>query len=136
FNTYGPGQTLTPYVGVITIFINKLLKGEQPVIFGDGEQQRDFTHVDDIVSGTMATLAGPPGTYNLGTGKASSVNDIASMLIAHINPDITPLYAAEQVGELKISIADILKAQNNLNYSPSHDIASDIKSVIEHIKTR
>ena len=54
FNTFGPGQTYTPYVGVITIFVTRLLRGEAPVIFGDGEQQRDFVHVDDIVAGTMA----------------------------------------------------------------------------------
>ena len=62
FNTFGPGQTYTPYVGVITIFVTRLLRGESPVIFGDGEQQRDFVHVDDIVAGTMAAPGRTPGT--------------------------------------------------------------------------
>jgi UDP-glucose 4-epimerase len=60
FNTYGPGQTPTPYVGVITIFIHRLLRGEAPVIYGDGEQRRDFVHVDDVVSANLAgSTAGP-----------------------------------------------------------------------------
>jgi len=53
FNTYGVGQTLSPYVGVITIFINRLIEGKPPVIFGDGEQRRDFVHVSDIVSANI-----------------------------------------------------------------------------------
>ena len=62
FNTFGAGQRFTPYVGVITIFATKLLRGEQPTIFGDGEQRRDFVHVKDIVSGTIASLSSEPGT--------------------------------------------------------------------------
>ena len=69
-----PGQTYTPYVGVITIFVTRLLRGEAPVIFGDGEQQRDFVHVDDIVAGTHGGTGTTPGTYNLGTGRGTSLN--------------------------------------------------------------
>jgi UDP-glucose 4-epimerase len=54
FNTFGPGQAYTPYVGVITIFVTRLLRGEPAMIFGDGEQQRDFVHVEDIVAGALA----------------------------------------------------------------------------------
>ena len=81
FNTFGPGQTYTPYVGVITIFVTRLLRGESPVIFGDGEQQRDFVHVDDIVAGTMAAPGATPGTYNLGTGRGTSLNELAALLV-------------------------------------------------------
>jgi UDP-glucose 4-epimerase len=74
FNTFGAGQTYTPYVGVITIFATRLLRNEAITIFGDGEQRRDFVHVDDIAAGTLATPGGPPGIYNLGTGRGTSLN--------------------------------------------------------------
>ena len=86
FNTYGPGQTFTPYVGVVTIFATRLHRGESITIFGDGAQARDFVHVDDIVQGTILTLDGPPGVYNLGTGRATTVNRVAELLRSHIHP--------------------------------------------------
>ncbi len=134
FNTFGPGQTFTPYVGVITIFTTKLLRGEQPAIFGDGEQRRDFVHVKDIVSGTIASLSGKPGTYNLGTGRATSVNQLANLLTEHINPDIKVIHAPEHPGELRFSIADISAAANKLGYQPKHTLEKDIESVISGIK--
>ena len=67
-------------MGVITIFITNLLNGKDLVIFGDGEQQRDFVHIDDIVAGTLASLDAMPGTFNLGTGRATSVNQLAALL--------------------------------------------------------
>src|SRR5262245_41457247 len=87
FNTYGPNQTFTPYVGVITIFIQHLLAGRAPVIFGDGEQRRDFIHVDDIVAANLAVLDAPDDAvggrvFNVGTGCATSVNEVAAGLIA------------------------------------------------------
>ena len=79
FNTYGPGQTPTPYVGVITIFINRLLRGEAPVIYGDGEQRRDFVSVEDCVNINLFFLDHPgrSGIFNAGTGNAQSFNDVA-----------------------------------------------------------
>ena len=94
FNTYGPGQGYTPYVGVLTIFVTRLLRGESITIFGDGEQQRDFVHVSDIVSGTIATLGSAPGRYNLGTGQGTTLNQLASMVLARLAPGQQPLYAA------------------------------------------
>lgn len=133
FNTFGIGQKFTPYVGVITIFATKLLQGEEPVIFGDGEQKRDFVHVDDIVNGTVATLSGSPGIYNLGTGRATSINDLANLLVERINPGTKVHYAPAHPGELRFSIADISSAAKELGYRPSRCIETDIDSVIEAI---
>ncbi|MCH7679685.1 NAD-dependent epimerase/dehydratase family protein [candidate division KSB1 bacterium] len=135
FNTFGAGQRFTPYVGVITIFATKLLREEQPTIFGDGEQRRDFVHVKDIVSGTIASLSGEPGTYNLGTARATSVNQLADLLAEHINPGIKAAYAPEQPGELRFSIADISAATSKLGYRPKHSLEADIESVISEIRT-
>jgi UDP-glucose 4-epimerase len=134
FNTFGPGQKFTPYVGVINIFATKLLKGQAPVIFGDGEQARDFVHVEDIVAGTIATLSGPPGTYNLGTGRATTVNQIAALLIRRIQPNAKPVYAPMPAGELRYAIADITAASEKLSYRPQRSIETDTEPVIDYIR--
>jgi UDP-glucose 4-epimerase len=136
FNTFGPGQTYTPYVGVITIFVTRLLKAEGITIFGDGEQQRDFVHVDDIAAGTMATPGRPPGTYNLGTGRGTSLNQLALMLTSRLAPDHQPAHAEAQAGELRFSVADITAAQRALGYIPTRRLETDVDGVIAEIKTR
>lgn len=132
FNTYGSGQRFTPYVGVITIFCRRLLAGKAPVIFGDGEQRRDFVHVDDVADATLAALQAPGGaTFNVGTGRATSVNEIAALLISRINPAISPEYAPAVPGELRNSIADISAAREGLGYEPQRSLAMHIDEVIE-----
>jgi UDP-glucose 4-epimerase len=134
FNTFGPGQSYTPYVGVITIFITRLLCGEPPVIFGDGEQQRDFVHVEDIAEGTLAAAAGRPGTYNLGTGRGTTLNALASLLTSRIAPSLSPQHGPAQPGELRYSIADIGAARRHLGYAPIRSIESDVDGVIAHVR--
>jgi UDP-glucose 4-epimerase len=136
FNTFGPGQTYTPYVGVITIFVTRLLDGEPAVIFGDGEQQRDFVHVDDIVSGCLAAPGRQPGTYNLGTGRGTSLNALARLLSARINPALTPQHVAAPAGELRYSIADITAARQVLGYQPTRTIERDVDAVIQDVRGR
>ncbi len=133
FNTYGPGQSFTPYVGVMTIFITRLLNGDNPIIFGDGEQKRDFVHVDDIVEGTIRSLIGPPGFYNLGTGRATSVLELANILIEKIRPGAHPHFTPAQPGELRFSVADISAASTNLGYSPERSLHAEIDSVISSL---
>jgi UDP-glucose 4-epimerase len=136
FNTFGPGQTFTPYVGVITIFITRLLQGEAPTIFGDGEQQRDFVHVDDIVAGVVAAPGRRPGTYNLGTGRGTSLNQLAGLLTKRLAPTLTPTHAPAQAGELRFSVADISAAHQALGYTPKRSLERDLESVIEDIRRR
>jgi UDP-glucose 4-epimerase len=136
FNTFGPGQTYTPYVGVITIFVKRLLGGETPVIFGDGEQRRDFVHVDDIVAGTMAAPGRTPGTYNLGTGRGTSLKTLAALLINNLAPQLVAAYAPAQTGELRYSIADIGAARKALAYEPQRSMDTDLESVIADIRAR
>jgi UDP-glucose 4-epimerase len=136
FNTFGPGQTYTPYVGVITIFVTRLLRGEPITIFGDGEQQRDFVHVDDIAAGTLATAGRAPGTYNLGTGRGTSLNQLATLLIDRLGPGTHAQHAPPQAGELRFSVADISAAQRALAYQPTRTLERDIDSVIADIRGR
>ena len=134
FNTFGPGQTYTPYVGVITIFVTRLLRGEGITIFGDGAQERDFVHVDDIVAGTSATPGRPPGTFNLGTGRGTSLNRLAEMLIARLAPGQQPAYAPTQAGELRYSVADITAARQALAYLPTRTLQHDLDAVIDTVR--
>ncbi|HXG45873.1 MAG TPA: NAD-dependent epimerase/dehydratase family protein [Gemmatimonadales bacterium] len=134
FNTFGPGQRFTPYVGVITIFVTRLLRGEPPVIFGDGLQRRDFVHVEDIARGTVAALDGPPGVYNLGTGTGTTVLELARLLVDRIAPSVQVVHAPAQEGELRHSVADIRAARARLGYRPERSLATDIDAVIEAIR--
>ena len=136
FNTFGPGQTYTPYVGVITIFVTRLVGGQGITVFGDGEQQRDFVHVDDIAAGTLATLGRTPGTYNLGTGRGTSLNQLAAMLVARLAPEHGVAYAPAQAGELRYSVADITAARTALDYHPTRSLEADLDEVIADIRAR
>ena len=120
FNTYGPRQTFTPYVGVITIFIQHLLRGEPPTIFGDGEQCRDFVYVGDVAEATFRAVASDVSgeAFNVGSGVGVSVNQVAALLCSRLSPDISPRHAPRQPGELRHSVADISKAQRLLGYVP------------------
>ena len=134
FNTFGPGQSYTPYVGVITIFVTRLLRGEGITIFGDGAQQRDFVHVDDIVAGTAATPGRQPGTFNLGTGRGTSLTQLAAMLINRLSPGLQPGHAPAQAGELRYSVADISAARQALAYEPTRTLQHDLDQVIASVR--
>lgn len=138
FNTFGAGQTLTPYVGVITIFINRLLEGQLPVIFGDGEQKRDFVHVSDIVSANLLSKYSrlPRGIYNIGTRIGTSINEIADLLCQKINPKISPIHTEKHPGELKYSIADTSRAERDLGYRSKAKLQDKIDEVIDYYKNK
>ena len=138
FNTYGPGQTFTPYVGVITIFIKTLLQGKIPVIFGDGEQKRDFTYVGDIVQANILALKSTvtQHIFNVGTGTPTSVNDVARLLCERLSPSITPGHAGERPGELRYSIADISKARKLLGYEPTGNLENEMDAIIASVQNQ
>jgi UDP-glucose 4-epimerase len=135
FNTFGPGQTYTPYVGVLTIFVTRLLRGEDITIFGDGQQQRDFVHVSDIVAGTVGATGRAPGTFNLGTGRGTSLNQLAALVLARLAPKRKARYGPAQPGELRFSVANIDAARRAFNFAPSRSIERNLDEVIEAVKT-
>jgi UDP-glucose 4-epimerase len=140
FNTYGPNQTFTPYVGVMTIFIQRLLSGHAPVIFGDGEQRRDYIHVDDIVAANLAVLdasedAVAGRVFNVGTGRATSVNELAAALIAAVAPGTRPEHAPAQAGELRNAIADVSAIRRALGWS-ARRVPIDFTDVVEFWKSQ
>lgn len=138
FNTYGTGQTLSPYVGAVTIFTNALCRGEAPTIFGDGEQCRDFVHVDDVAAGCVQALQGSleRATLNLGTGVGTTVNQVLDHVQAALGVALAPRHAAAAPGELRFSIADIDRARQWIGYQPVHRLENALPEVVHEIARR
>ncbi|MEO8736276.1 MAG: NAD-dependent epimerase/dehydratase family protein [Edaphobacter sp.] len=135
FNTFGPGQTLSPYVGVLTIFVNQLIRGEQSTIFGDGLQTRDFVHVLDVVQGFYRAMSSTTSgeTFNIGSGQATTLDWLYRSVTEVMQIKRPPLYAPIAAGELLCSFADISKAIRELDYQPRYGLAESLPAVIEEI---
>jgi dTDP-L-rhamnose 4-epimerase len=122
FNVYGRGQSLAnPYTGVAAIFSSRLINGNRPVIFEDGQQSRDFVHVSDIVQANLLALEkeDADGVYNVGTGRATSVLRVAEVLIELLAPGIEPQVVGQfRAGDIRHCVADIGKIQRELGYQP------------------
>ncbi len=136
FNTYGPRQAYTPYVGVITIFVNRLLQGQDLVIFGDGQQSRDFVHVSDVVQANLLAMETDAvnRVYNVGTGIATTVQQVADMLRQAIRPEAAITYESSRPEELRYAIADIAETRSGLGYEPTCLLADRIDEVIAYCK--
>ena len=124
FNIYGPRQSLSnPYTGVLAIFAARYLNNQPPLINEDGEQKRDFVHVRDVARACRLALEKPAAidqTFNIGSGRALSVNEIAEHLARVLDKsDIEPMVAGKyRVGDIRHCFADISKAQTQLGYEP------------------
>jgi len=134
FNVYGPRQRGGPYSGVISKFVSNLAEGKPPVIYGDGTQTRDFTHVSDVVQGSMlaletANLGGE--VFNISAGARISINELAQRLSRIMNVDMEPEYAHERPGDIKHSRGDIQKAKKILGFAPKVSIQEGLETVVE-----
>jgi len=122
FNVFGPRQDPTSqYAAVIPIFITSLLKGEQATIFGDGEQSRDFTFIDNVVSANLlAARANTRGArvYNVACGERFTLNSLYERLKNIVGVEIEPVYAEPRAGDVKHSQAAIDAIASELNYQP------------------
>lgn len=117
-NVYGPRQDVNGEAGVIAIFIGQLLNGGQPRIFGDGDQTRDYVYVDDVVEANMAAIKnGAEGDINIGSGIATSVNDLYGMVAVAVNNYRRPVYDAPRRGELHAIALATSKAKRELGWS-------------------
>ena len=123
FNVFGPRQDpSSPYSGVISIFINALLDGRPPTIFGDGGQTRDFTYVANVVDGVLKAchVPGIAGqVVNVATGGRVSLNDLFRTLRSLTGADVVPAYGPARTGDVRHSQADIGRARTMLGYSPT-----------------
>ena len=135
FNVFGPKQDpKSQYAAVIPIFIDKLLKNESPIIYGDGEQTRDFVSVKQIVEANiLAAKSNETSSYNIGLGKSTSINQLFEMIKEIIGKDIRPIYENERAGEIKHSVADISKAKS-IGYIPKNDFKEELIETVEWFK--
>ncbi len=124
FNVFGPRQDPTSqYSGVLAIFIPKMLQGEQPTIYGDGEQTRDFTFVPNAVSANLLACTAPAEkvcgrAFNVATGRRVSLNETFAALKKLTGYTGEAKHGPERVGDIKHSLADISLAEANLGYKP------------------
>jgi len=136
FNVYGPRQTLTnPYTGACAIFSSRILNQKPPYIFEDGNQQRDFIHVRDVAKANLLALEKSSVNYqaiNIGTGKPTSIRNIANLLIeaygAKLEPYISQRY---RKGDVRHCYAGITKARNLLGYKPTISLEEGLKELAE-----
>jgi len=134
-NVYGPGQDPLGEAGVIAIFIGKILKGERPIIYGDGTQTRDYIFVEDVVRANLLALTGKEGTYNIGTGIETSVNKLVEILSEVFGKNIEPIYTEERPGEVKRIALDGTLAKEVLGFVPQYSLYEGIKKTVEWFKT-
>ncbi|MDG5786693.1 SDR family NAD(P)-dependent oxidoreductase [Evansella sp. AB-P1] len=136
-NVYGPRQTASTEAGVITIFIEQLLRKEQPVIYGDGEQTRDFIYVDDVVSAVISCLINDgPSThnpaFNVSTGEETSINQLLTVLCDVFNIDFNPNYEAERPGDIKYSYLSNEKLTSKYQWSPKTQLGEGLKNTVDY----
>jgi len=135
FNIFGPRQDpQSEYAAVIPKFITALLNGRQPVVYGDGEQSRDFTFISNAVDANLlaTTAAMAPGKYyNIACGAQYTLNDLLNMLREIIGSDVEAKYTPPHPGDIKHSFADIELARKELNFDPKVDFKAGLKKTVE-----
>jgi dTDP-L-rhamnose 4-epimerase len=139
FNVYGPGQALSnPYTGVAAIFASRLLNGRRPLVFEDGRQSRDFIHVSDIVEGILLALdseAAVGHAVNLGTGRATTVNEIAETLASGLGLDIEPLLVGQfRAGDIRHCYADPTRAEQLLGFSAAVSLDDGMRELVRWLE--
>jgi UDP-glucose 4-epimerase len=131
FNVYGALQHFNPYGNVLPIFAEKVKAGEPFTIYGDGEQTRDFIDVRDIVQANILAMQHEAnGVYNIGTGVATTVNQLANSVIDASDKAVEIKYAPQRAGEVRDSVATIAKATKELSFQPSVTIEQGVRNYI------
>ena len=134
-NVYGPRQDPHGEAGVVSIFSNKYLNGERPVIYGNGEQTRDYIFVQDVISALIKSSKIQDNLFlNIGTGIETSVNQLSESLKTQFSSDLEPIYKDARAGELQRSVLDNTKARKLLNWEPQYDLDTGMVEVKNWIK--
>ena len=142
FNIFGPRQDpSSPYSGVLAKFVTQMLRGEQPTIFGDGEQSRDFTYIDNAVEANLlACLAPAPQAagrmFNVATGRRVTLNQTFKLLQGLTSYSGQPKYEAERGGDIKHSLADISKAEAHLGYQPRVNFEDGLRRTVDWYRSK
>jgi UDP-glucose 4-epimerase len=122
FNVFGPFQDPTSqYAAAIPAFVTGILKDEPPTIYGDGEQSRDFTYIDNVVRANLLAARAEQTTgevVNIACGQAVTVNEIIDMINASVGKNVKPVYTESRPGDVKHSLADIILAEKIIGFKP------------------
>lgn len=140
FNVFGPGQNAeSKYAAVFPRFVSALLRGDRPEIYGDGEQTRDFTFIDDVVSANLlAAVAGPEAdgeAFNVGGGEAKSVNELLRTLAAAADMPAEASFAPPRPGDVRHSLADLGKSRELLGYEPQAKWEESVAATVDWFKS-
>ena len=139
FNVFGPRQDpSSPYSGVISVFASALLEGRAPTIYGDGEQTRDFTYIDNVVDGVLRACEAPGASgevINVATSGRISLNVLFDEMRRLIGSDVKPIYAGLRPGDVRDSQADISKAGRLLGYKPVISFEEGLRRTVEWYRT-
>jgi nucleoside-diphosphate-sugar epimerase len=135
FNVFGPRQDpKSQYAAAIPAFVSRMLRGERPVVYGTGEQSRDFTFVDNVVRANLraaeADLNGPV-VANIGCGQGISLNEIIRVVNGLLGTSLEPVYEAARAGDIMHSWADISAARQLLGYEPSVGFQEGLRRAID-----
>lgn len=134
FNIFGPRQDpFSQYAAAIPIFISRMLRGERPMIFGDGEQSRDFTYVANVVQANILAVKAQAVSgeiFNIACGKKTTINSLTEKINKLLRKKITPLYTDLRPGDIRHSFADISKARKILKYEPVVSFEEGLKETI------
>ena len=138
FNVYWPRQAAgSAYAAAVPIFIERALRGEALTIYGDGRQTRDFVYVDDVADAVLrAAQASASGVFNVGTGEALQILDLAdeiARLTAHAVPH---RHAPSRAGDVRASSADASRARMVLGWSPAHTLAQGLEETLAWYRAR
>ncbi|OPY54320.1 MAG: UDP-galactose-4-epimerase [Methanosaeta sp. PtaU1.Bin112] len=134
FNVFGPKQDpSSEYSGVISRFISALLRDEQPVIYGDGEQTRDFVYVNDVVSANILASRAAPGIYNIASARSISLNTLIEVIGKILGKEVVARHEPARAGDIRHSLADISRAKC-MGYIPRFDLEDALLETIEWFK--
>jgi len=138
FNVYGERQNPdSPYSGVISIFVERLVKNKNIVIYGDGEQTRDFINIEDVVSANILSMNACDNgaeVFNVGTGQGASLNKIVTMLQQILGTNSIHQYSLPREGDIQHSVADNTKLKSTLNWKPETSLEYGLRSLLRSIQ--
>jgi UDP-glucose 4-epimerase len=136
FNVFGPWQAAdSPYSGVLAKFINNMLDGMAPTIFGDGTQGRDFTYIDNVLDANLRAAAAPAATvagnvYNIACGRKTTLLEIVQMLGEITDLHEPPVFAEPRAGDVRDSLADLNAAERDLGYVPQIHVREGLERTV------
>lgn len=136
-NVYGPRQDPEGEAGVISIFLQKMLNNEQPIINGNGRQTRDFIFVDDVAEANLAAMGqDSSGVYNVGTGVETSINELFRILAGLTGSTCKEVHGPAKPGEQTRSVIDPARMRQELNWEPKVDLSEGLKRTIAYFREK